>query len=152
MNDTQRKILFWNTPAKGAFFGVTLLLLFLYACFTAFCACMVFDDRMFWFGTVRLVALVLLVPPTAYIIFLLGRSFFRAVRITPHFGWRLLKAICVVGVIVGIGIIVSFYALPVELLLLNYCPEWAECSFQMAIIFTAVIAIVFIFRPVANPA
>ena len=152
MNDTQRKLLFWDAPAKGAFFGVTLLLLFLYACFTAFCGCLVVNDRMFCFGMASILALALLLPPTVYILFLLGRAFFRAARITPHFGWRLLRAISVVGIIVGIGIIVLFYALPVELLLLNFLPEWAECSLQIAIIITAVIASVFIFRPIANPA
>ncbi|MBQ7650890.1 MAG: hypothetical protein IJS15_08020 [Victivallales bacterium] len=148
----RQRLLFWNAPARGAFFGVTSLLLFLYACFTAFCGCMVIDDRMFCFGATRMAVLALLLPPTAYILFLLGRAFFRAARITPHFGWRLLKAICVVGIIVGIGIIVLFYALPVERLSLNNWPEWAECSFQIAIIITVLIAIVFIFRPIANPA
>ncbi len=152
MNDTPRKLLFWNAPAKGAFFGVTLLLLFLYACFTAFFACMVINDRMCWLGAARLAALALLLPPTAYILFLLGRAFFRAARITPHFGWRLLKAICVVGVIVGIGIIVLMNLLSVEHMSLSNWPEWSECSFQMAIIITTVIATVFIFRPIANPA
>ncbi|MBR6058492.1 MAG: hypothetical protein IKP58_10030 [Victivallales bacterium] len=89
MNHLLRKIFFWDAPALGAFFGLTLLPAVVWFAFSFWCGIMVIDYSTFQNGAVCLTLFFASLAILAYIAFLLGRMLVVACLKTSFRWWRL---------------------------------------------------------------
>ena len=73
MTTILRKLFFWDAPAQGAFFGLTLLPTAIWLGFSLWCGIMVVDYSLLLLKTVRLTLFFASLAVLMYIAFLLGR-------------------------------------------------------------------------------
>ncbi len=88
MKHLLRKTFFWDAPAQGAFFGLTLLLFLAWGGFTLLCAGLAIHSRLFMFGMPHYLFLLTLLLLYLYSLFLVGRGVVYTARRT-HTPWWL---------------------------------------------------------------
>ena len=144
MNPFLRKIFFWNAPAQGTFFGMTLLLLTLWAAFSIFCACIVAYSRVFCFTAVAVTFFSWLILSCLYSLFLVLKDVVNIIKQTPRFWMRLLKMLLVVVVLTPLGTVLAYDLLPDP-------PMTAVLALQTAFCLTF-FGSAYLFRPIVHPA
>ena len=141
-----RKIFFWDEPAKGAFFGLTLMLFLIWCGVSLFCACLVIHSRIFWFDGAPFLLLAFVVLPSLYILFLVSKELVNMARRTPQFWKRLLKMLSATAVLTLFCAFITFGLLPVG---------QGNSIVALALWFALGLAILgtgYLFRPIVHPA
>ena len=146
-----RKIFFWDTPAEGAFFGLTLLLLTLWSTFSVLCACLVGNSRIFFgFGWPKAVTVTCLfmflswlVLSWLYSLFLVLKGVVYLIKQTPRFWMRLLKTLSAVAVLTPLC---SFFVYS----LLHEPPPPAFLAIPTAF-GLAFLGLAYLFSPIVHP-
>ena len=140
------KIFFWDEPAKGAFFGLTLMLFLIWCGVSLFCACLVIHSRIFWFEWSPFLLLAIVVLLSLYILFLVSKGLVNMARRTPHFWKRLLKMLSATAVLTLFCAFITFGLLPVG---------QGNSFVTLALWFALGLAILgtgYLFRPIVHPA
>jgi len=143
MKHILRKIFFWDEPAQGAFFGLTLMLLTLWAAFSVFCACIVAYSRVFCFTAVAVTFFSWLILFCLYSLFLVLKGVANIIKRTPRFWMRLLKMLSVVVVLTPLCTVLAYN-------LLSDPPMTAVLALLTAFSLTF-FGLAYLFRPIVNP-
>ena len=108
MKPLLRKIFFWDAPAQGAFFGLTLLLAAVWFAFSLLCCVGVVYYPLLLGISLGIVFGVAALVSLAYIAFLLGRIPFLISLKTPGFWRRLWVPLVLFVLALGYGAVVGF--------------------------------------------
>ena len=144
MNHLLRKLFFWDAPVKGAFFGLTLILLTLWGAFSVFCACVVAYSRVFWITAVAMTFFSWLILSCLYSLFLVFKGVVNLIKQTQSFWMRLLKMLAGVAVLTPLCTVLAYNLLP--------DPPWAVALAILTAFCLAFFGSGYLFRPIIHPA
>ena len=144
MKPLLRKIFFWDEPAQGAFFALTLLLLTHWAAFSVFCACIVAYSRVFTFTAVPVTFFSWLILSCLYSLFLVLKGVVNIIKQTPRYWMRLLKMLSAVVVLTSLCTDLAYNLLadPPDVAVLALLTAFCLAFFGSA----------YLFRPIVHPA
>ncbi len=87
MKNLLRKLFFWDEPAQGAFFGLTLLPVAVWFVFSAFCGLLVIDYRLLMKSSVIALLVLAALGTVAYVLALVLRMQM-LLRLKASFSWK----------------------------------------------------------------
>ena len=151
MKHLLRKLFFWDAPAQGAFFGLTLLLLTIWGGFSIFCACLVAYCRTFTFLVVFYAFVGLIALGGIYPLLLLSRALVNMARRTPRFWTRLLKMLAALVVLTPLCTCMAIGLIPLNDFchLSNQAAIWLPICTALCLL---VLGVAYVLRPIVNPA
>ncbi len=147
MKPLLRRLFFWDEPAKGAFFGLTLALLAGWGGFTVVCAGLVVHSRLFAFGVPHYLLLASLVLLPMYIVFLVLKGLGHMARRTRHFG----KLLALAAITVTCFVFAICYLYPDNSILL-VGTRWPELACLWGACLLVLAWMAYLSREVVNPA
>ena len=151
MKPLLRKIFFWDAPAQGAFFGLTLLLFLGWVCFTLLCAGLaIHSRRISMFDAPHYLYSFTLLLPSLYILFLVARVAFHWARETPDFKKRIGLTLLVTLAIAFFFSLIEYSLFPRFISSLDWTEE-RFTFFYWNVFFLCIPAICFLFRSIVPP-
>ena len=137
MKSLIRKIFFWDSPAQGAFFALTLLITVPWLLFSLFCGILIFDFTLYRTGYTQILFFSVIVIVALYTAALFLKMLCVCIRMTPHFWRRLI-------VLVAVDAAITFIYAVTMLFETGIYRYW----------FTAIISVLsiaYLFHPIVKP-